>query len=393
MCAVQTLPRAVVLDPNDGGITIARQLAARGVEVVTVCPPRGRWASRSRAADCVPVGPLPEAADEWVEALGGLADRPGVLVSCSDAATEWLVEHRDRIPTTLTSFEGTGSAHLRLMDKWTLLGLAHECGVRAPLTHRVETRADLEALVGTGMPMPCVAKAVLGHEARRLGDFATKGVPDVATLVAHVGAALDRGLVMLVTEQIPGSPESLEGAVHVRTASGDYALEYGRRKVRDLPVGYGIGTLTEVVDVPEALATARRLLDGAGYVGLASTEFKRHSGTGELVLIEVNVRAPQSFGLAQAAGVDGPWRLYATLAGLPLGPQPPAHVGAKVWLPQVDLHAVRELRRRGQLSAGDVMRSLRGVRDHGAFSWRDPRPGLTVLAAELRDFTRHRLRR
>jgi predicted ATP-grasp superfamily ATP-dependent carboligase len=341
----------------------------------------------------VPVGPLPEAADEWVEALDGLADRPGVLISCSDAATEWLVRHRDRVPPTLTSFEGAESAHLRLMDKSALLGLARELGVRAPVTHRVETRAELEALVEAGMPMPCVAKAALGHEARRVGDFATKGIPDVPTLVAHVGAALDHGLAMLVTERIPGAPESLEGAVHVRTTSGDYALEYGRRKVRDFPVGYGIGTLTEVVDVPEALQTARRLLDGAGYVGLASTEFKRHAGTGELVLIEVNVRVPQTFGLAQAGDTDGPWRLYATLAGLPLGPQPPARVGAKVWLPQVDLHAVRELRRRGELSARDLVRSLRGVRDHGAFSWRDPRPGLTVLAAELRAFTRHRLRR
>jgi predicted ATP-grasp superfamily ATP-dependent carboligase len=279
------------------------------------------------------------------------------------------------------------------MDKASLLDLAREFGVRAPWTHRVDDRADLDALVAAQLPMPCVAKAVMGHEARRVGDFATRGIADVPTLVAHVGAALDHGLSMLVTERIPGSPESLEGAVHVRTASGDYALEYGRRKVRDFPVGYGIGTLTEVAEVPEALRTARRLLDGAGYVGLTSTEFKRHAETGELVLIEVNVRAPQTFGLAQAAGVDGPWRLYATLAGLPLGPQPPAHVGAKVWLPQVDLHAVRELRRRGELSARDLVRSLRGVGDHGAFSWRDPRPGLTVLGSELRAFARHRLRR
>ena len=117
-------------------------------------------------------------------------------------------------------------------------------------------------------------------------------------------------------------------------------------------------------------------------------ECKRHAVTGELVLIEVDVRVPQTFGLSQAAGVDGPGRLYATMAGLPLGPQPPIRVGAKLWLPQVDLHAVRELRRRGQLSTRDLVRSLRGGRDHGAFSWRDPRPGLTVLAAELRDYTR-----
>jgi hypothetical protein len=98
MCGVQTLPRAVVLDPNDGAITLARRLASRGVEVVNVCPPRGRWAEDTRAARCVPVGALPEAADEWVLALELLADRPGVLISCFDATTEWLVQNRTASP-------------------------------------------------------------------------------------------------------------------------------------------------------------------------------------------------------------------------------------------------------------------------------------------------------
>jgi predicted ATP-grasp superfamily ATP-dependent carboligase len=155
-------------------------------------------------------------------------------------------------------------------------------------------------------------------------------------------------------------------------------------------VDYGVVALMEVVPAPEALAAARRLLDGSGYVGLASTEFKRHAETGELVLIEVNVRVPQSFGLAQAGGTDGPWRVYAALAGLPLEPQPPAQAGAKVWIPQLDLHSVRELRRRGEISLLDVARSLHGVRDHGAFSWRDPGPGLAIARAEARGFRRSR---
>jgi D-aspartate ligase len=383
------MPRVVLLDANEGCLTLARRVAARGVEVVALCPPRARWIARSRALRGIPVGPLPDSSAEWLAEVTGLADGPGVLISGSDAATEWLVEHRDRIPAALASFEGGTSAHLRLMDKAGLLELAREVGVRAPWTHRVDTRADLDALVSRELPLPCVAKPVMGHVARRVGDFATRGIPDVDTLVAHVGAALDLGMPMMVTEQIPGSATALEGAVTLRGADGQVALEYGRRKIRQYPVDYGVVALMELVPAPEALATARRLLDGAGYVGLASTEFKRHAVTGELVLIEVNVRVPQSFGLAQAGGTDGPWRVYATLAGLELGPQPPACPGAKVWIPQLDLHAVRELRRRGDTSLSDVVRSLRHVRDHGPFSWRDPGPGLAVAGAEARGFLRN----
>lgn len=46
-------------------------------------------------------------------------------------------------------------------------------------------------------------------------------------------------------------------------------------------------------------ALSRRLLDAAGFVGVSSIGFKRHSETGEVVLIEVNVRIPQSFCLGR----------------------------------------------------------------------------------------------
>jgi D-aspartate ligase len=388
MRAVSTLHRAVILDPNDGCLTIARCLAAKGVEVVTVIPPRGHWIRHSRAARGILVGPLPEGTAEWLSTLHSLSDRPGVLISGSDAATEWLVRHRGDISLVLQSFESETSAHLRLMDKSSLLELATELGVRVPWAHRVESREDLDALVARQLPMPCVAKPALGHVARRAGDFATRAIQDTPTLIAHVGSALDLGIPMLVTEQIPGSPLALEGAVTLHDRDGRLVLEYGRRKLRDYPVGYGIGVLTETIPAVEALDLAGRLLTGAGYVGVASTEFKRHADTGELVLIEVNVRIPQTFGLAQAGGTDGPWRLYAALAGLPLGPQPTVRMGAKNWIPQLDLHSVRELRRRGQVSVKDVARSLHGVRDHGAFSWRDPGPGLALAGEELRALRR-----
>ncbi len=387
------LPRAVILDPNDGCLTIARRLAARGVEVVTVFPPRGRWVGSSRAARGIPVGALPGASGDWLSALESLGDRPGVLITGSDAACEWLVQHRDRVSPSLRSFESEKSAHLRLMDKSSLLEVATGLGIRVPWTHRVESKDDLDALVARQLPMPCVTKPAMGHVARRAGDFATRGIEDVPTLVAHVSAALDIGIPMLVTERIPGSPLALEGAVTIHDRDGRSVLRYGRRKIRDYPVGYGIGVLTEAVEAPEALDLAERILAGVGYVGVASTEFKRHADSGELVLIEVNVRIPQTFGLAQAAGCDGPWRLYATLADLAVGPQPEVRVGAKNWIPQLDLHSVRELRRRGEVSVRDVARSLRGVRDQGAFSWRDPGPGLTLAGAELRAMAKNRLSR
>jgi D-aspartate ligase len=185
---------------------------------------------------------------------------------------------------------------------------------------------------------------------------------------------------MLVSEEVPGPVTALEGVISLRAADGTYPLEAGRRKIRDYD--HGVGSLVEAAAVPEAVALARRLLDVADHVELAATEFKRHAVTGELYLIEVNVRVPQYFGVYDAAGLDASWRVYATLAGLPVAEQPPVREGRRVWMPQHDLRVIRELRRRDEITAAQAVRSLAGVRDAGVLSWRDPAPAWAVLRAE-----------
>jgi predicted ATP-grasp superfamily ATP-dependent carboligase len=135
--------------------------------------------------------------------------------------------------------------------------------------------------------------------------------------------------------------------------------------------------------VPEAHANHLRLLEHVGFVGIASCEMKRHAGTGELYLIEINVRIPANFGLADACGVDGSWRLYATLAGLPLGPQPDQVDGRKCMIPFREARASWQRVRRHETSVGAVVRSWRGTRDFGVLSVRDPMPTVALLGRRM----------
>ena len=129
------------------------------------------------------------------------------------------------------------------------------------------------------------------------------------------------------------------------------------------------------------MALAKRLLDEAGFVGVAGVETKHHAETGEVFLIEANVRIPTQFGLGDASGGDSAWRLYATLAGLPLGPQPELRWGAKLVIPELEMHAAfRALRERqdGALSLRERFRSWRGAGDLGLLDLRDPGPAASV---------------
>lgn len=370
------LPRLIVLHPNDGSLTIARVLARRGVAVHFLASPAFAHALRSRAVTGSVVPDPAVAPEVWTAELRRLADDGGgILLSGSDAATTYLSVHRAAVPAALRSFESADGAHLGLMDKRRLYELAAEAGVRTPWMHHVSKREELDGLRDQ-LTYPCIVKATLGHIARERAGFGTVRLDSDDDLETRAGVLLDLGLDIVLTELVPGPETALEGSVLVRDAAGRTPLRYGRHKIRQWPVDYGVGSMLESMDTSEVHDNHLRLLAHTGFVGVASCEMKRHSGTGELYLIEVNVRIPGNFGLSQACGVDGPWRLYATLAGLPLGPQPAQVDGRRVWLVEEDLRTIRFRLRNGLSTAGEVARTFRGVRDLGVLSARDPLPGL-----------------
>ncbi|GAA2554175.1 hypothetical protein GCM10010210_29510 [Pseudonocardia hydrocarbonoxydans] len=323
----------------------------------------------------------------WLQELSELAtaggEEGGVVLSGSDAATEFLAHNRTEIPGSLRTFESKDGMHLALMNKSELYRQATAAGVRTPGMWHVRNHEDLVALDGQ-VAFPCILKPSLGHVAKELVGVGTVRVESDDHLFTHARALLDHDLDLVVTELVPGPETALLGAVTIRNANGDYLLEYGRRKIRQWPPDYGTGSLLESADVPDMLALNRRLLDHVGYVGLSSCEAKRHAVTGELYLIEINVRMPANYGLSQACGVDGAWRLYAALAGLPLDPQPAQVNGRKVMMHPDLLAAAAQLRSRPR-SLGALLASWRGTRDFGVFSLRDLRPAVALARQELRE--------
>jgi predicted ATP-grasp superfamily ATP-dependent carboligase len=131
------------------------------------------------------------------------------------------------------------------------------------------------------------------------------------------------------------------------------------------------------------MALANRLLEAARFEGLAVVEAKRHAETGEAVLIDVNVRLPQHLGLGDAAGIDASWRLYATLADLPLADQPRPSLSVRNVVPSLEARAAWAHLADGG-SPRTLLASYRGVRDLSGLSLLDPLPALGLC----RDYAR-----
>ena len=292
----------------------------------------------------------------------------------ADEGTTFLVQHRDQLPASLRTFESTDGAHLPLMDKFDLYRTAAMAGVRVPWMRHVTTQAGL-AEIRDDVTFPCVLKPGAGPPGEgRVGIRDAAALPRASSSWSGAGSCSTSASTACSPSWSQGPETALEGAVTIRRRDGSYPLEYSRRKLRQWPPDYGVASLMEATHSPEMLTLNRRLLDHAGFHGVSSCEAKRHSGTGQLYLIEINVRVPASFGLAQACGADGAWRLYATLAGLPLGAQPQPIPGRKVLMHPDLLAALYRIRSR-DASVGRVLSSFRGTRDFGVFALRDPQTG------------------
>jgi len=251
-----------------------------------------------------------------------------------------------------------------------------------PEFHHIRDRSDLLAVLPE-LRFPRVLKARMGHVAKLTVGFGTVLVSTRRDLLQRGDRLLDNGIDFLLTDIVPGRERRLEAAVTVRGEDGAYTLEYGRRKIRQWPLDYGVGSLNQAAHVPDTMAMSRTLLDHVGFHGIASCETKRNARDGQLYLIEVNVRVPANFGLADACGVDGSWRLYATLAGIPLGPQPEQVDGRKCMIPFREARASWQRVRRHETSVGAVVRSWRGTRDFGVLSVRDPMPTVALVGRRL----------
>ncbi|MDN5749147.1 MAG: hypothetical protein L0H64_11615 [Pseudonocardia sp.] len=382
--APNRLPRAVFLHPNDGCLTVARTLVRRGVDVHFLASPSTTHVLASRK---VTGRVLPDPRQDpgaWTAELGELAATGGGVVICgSDAASEWVSANRAALPESLRTFESNDGVHTAVMDKKRLYETAAEIGVRAPWMHLVSSHDELAARAAE-VTCPCVLKATLAHVARAAVGHGTIQVTSRAELLRRAGALLDHGIDVLLTEVVPGPETDLESAVSIRAVDGSYPLEYTRSKVRQWPPDYGVGSVMESRRLPGTLAMNRELLDHVGFVGISACETKRHSGNGELYLIEINVRVPNGYGLSDAMGVDGPWRLYAAAAGLPLGPQPSQVDGRKAIFPEIEWRAAAARIRAGDQTWFEVLRSYRGARNFGLVSLRDPGPAFAMLGAMIK---------
>jgi predicted ATP-grasp superfamily ATP-dependent carboligase len=385
-------PHVVVLDPLTPGLALARTMTRLGA-CVTVIEDKP-FVACSRNVESV-IAPYQSGGEAWLQALRGIAASigPAVVLTGSDRGSELLARAPD-LPGNLFVFERAGGAHAALMNKDESARIARRARVNVPWSARITAEDELARAVAEA-PWPCVVKPTLSHEWREhYGEERAFLASDAQTAKRLLRAPLEKGLEMQLCQFIPGGDEDVEEAIVVRVGDGSFPVRFGCRKLRQHPPGFGSTALGESSALPETMAIAQRVLDEAGFVGVAGVETKRDPDTGERWFLEVNVRLPAQWGLGDACEVQASRRLVAVLSGRRLGGAPPMRPGVRFVRPEIDWHGVAEvvraapaLRRPGLLWRAS--RPYFGARELGVLDVRDPGPLLRLA----REFVTRRLRR
>lgn len=389
------LPPAVLIGADSAtGLQVARLLAARGVPVVGVVRDPGHWACRTRALHRVvalgphQMGPEPEG---LVLALRNEALFPPgcVLLPCTDQAVLALAAADGADGAALATRHRLSrpdpAAVTALVDKASFALVAERCGVATPRAALVDAGTDLAAALAP-LRLPWVVKPPV-KSARWLAEAPQKALKIESgpgdDPAAAVAAALGWADQLLVQEWIDGPDSALVTCNAYIAPDGRADGAVVSAKLRQWPPHTGTASAAVTVDDPAVAATTVRLLQAVGFHGLGYVEFKRRAAGGSLVAIEANVGRPTGrSAMAEAAGVDLHWALYADLAGIDRPPLGPAAPGV-VWLHlRRDLQAGVRAWRRSELGPAGWVRSLRGPRVVEAVGrWRDPAPFLGDLAA------------
>jgi len=371
--ALQSVP-VLILGVGITALGAVRCLGRRGTPLY-VAGTDDPLVTRSRWYRPLPGGPLREATPQALHArLEAVSIDRMVLLPCTDA---WATAVSGLPPDLAARFPTSISppqVMKRLIDKGVFAETLDELGLPHPRTvvlRNEETLATVtDEVLKSSFLKPTRTRPFSERYHAKAIRFRDR--EEVRRRIVE-----NRGMTfeLMLQEFIPGPPAChffVEGFIDRR---GDFSAILARQRVRMFPPEFGnsTATLTIPVDrIPAAIGTIRRLLEGIGYRGVFSAEFKFDARDRLYKILEVNARPWWYVEFAASCGVDV--CEMARLDALEQDVPPVREYPADRWCvyPRLDYKS------RGGNGLWQVVRSWFGAEQLTLRS-DDPRPGIQEL--------------
>jgi D-aspartate ligase len=375
-------PGALVVGGDYQGLGIVRSLGRRGIDVVVIDDERSisRFSRYTTAAERVPDLRDEETTVEALLELGRRRRLDGwVVFPTREETVIALARHRDRLGRIFRIPTPPWEVTRWAWDKRNTYCRARELGIPTPRDWRVASQADVDAVDGTPpfAVKPAIKERFIYTTKSKAWRADTR--EELAARVQEAAALVGTDEV-IVQELIPGGGErQVAYCAFFKDGRADASMTV--RRLRQHPPEFGrASTFVQTVDLPELEEVSLRFLRSIDYYGLVELEYKHDERDGRYKLLDVNARTWGYHTLAQRAGVDFPYLLYADQVGRPRAGAMRTRPGVSWIRLATDVPtAVLELAGR-RLDWRGYMHSLRISEIESVFSRDDPRPGVAELA-------------
>lgn len=386
------IKRVVIFGGHIQALGLARQVKARGIEVVIVTDDGCSVARYSRAVDRTIVAPI----GDWrvkIEELG-LPNKGTLLFPTNDEAVEMLCGRYEEYKKRFALGVPEPKVIELFNDKRKAYRFAEASGVHCPKCWYPDTMEEVEALSET-LPYPVVVKpavmysfhATFGKKAFRCDDAAS--LKATYTRIAAKGYPLE---TLIVQEFLDGGAKNLYSC-GVMAAEGEIIASIQANRIRQNPMDFGNSTTYAIsCFVPQIQEQTEALLRMTNYSGVGEVEWMWDAKSETYKFLEINTRAWKWHTISNQFNFSFIGVLIDYYNDVETSERIIELKNERVaWCERLtDWAVVAKEILHGRMKMSEVIKSYRIKHESAVWSWKDPLPGIMyVLLSPILYVKRH----
>jgi predicted ATP-grasp superfamily ATP-dependent carboligase len=364
---------------HHGALGIARSAGRMGIPVYRVCRERFAPARLSRYGSGWMSVTWDASDEEILETLRTLAHKVGraILIAVDDAGSVFVDTHAAALESEFSFPRQPAGLAQELSSKREMYELCQKHGVPTPASQFPRSEADVLALAEQAS-FPTVAKCINAGDTPASSPRVAIANDRDELLHAYRLMESPKGSNVMIQEFVPGTPESVWMFNGYFDDESNCKVGFTGKKIRQAPPYTGATTLGVCEANTAVYEDTVRLMQAVGYRGILDIGFRFDERDGQYKLLDVNPRIGGTFRLFVGPdGMDVLRALYLDLTGQEV-PSTSLPEGRRWIVEPLDVLSSITYLRRGDITVGRWVRSLRAVREAAWFARDDPAPFLAL---------------
>lgn len=382
---ITRVPQAFVLGMSITGLNVVRSLGRHGISVTGIDYDHTKIGFLSKYCKRL-ICPHPRKREksflDFLVEQGGKLNLKAVLIPTSDEFLLCISRNRETLDRYFIYNLPSKDIIEKLNNKEDFYHLATTYNYPVPKTYFPNGESPIEK-IGEEIDYPCIIKLRYGYYYQDLGVKAIK-IKSKEELIENYHKITKNLNDVMIQEIVPGKDDQQYSLYSYLNIDSVPLASLTCRKLRQLPIEFGVGTMVKSCDAPIVKELGLSLLKKINYRGLSEIEFKRDYRDNQYKIIEINTRPWVQINLATRCGVDFCFLSYMDLIGEHVDPINGFKKGVKWLCFEGDFYASfgsSGYIKKGLMTLTDWLSSLKGVKEYAYFAWDDLKPFLYGLLA------------